>query len=330
MNLSPILTAAGLNAVINANNDGLQARIVSIALGDSAWSPDHSATSLVNERARVPITGSTRVNPSQIHVTAIEDGAVEYWVREIGFYLEDGALLAVWSQPDVDRPLAYKAAGVDLLLGFDLVLSALPADSVVIEDTGGLNLGPATTGVAGVVQLATVDDVEAGIRNDVALTPVSAQALIEAATEERAGIIRIATDDEALAGVRDDVAITPQSLDESLAEKVDTLLPEATTDSAGIARYATNQEAFDHTINNRMITPAQLMRVRDNHVPQQIEFGEVQLTGWLNDWDDLIDYTTPPGTVMVGLYSVHRNSKEDRRWRVRYQQISLVNQTITR
>lgn len=291
MNLSPILTAAGLNAVINTTNDGLQARIVSIALGDSAWLPDHSATSLVNERARVPITGSTRVNPSQLHVTAVERGEVEYWVREIGFYLEDGTLLAVWSQPDVDRPLAYKAADVDLLLGFDLVLSALPAESVVIEDAGGLNLGPATTGVAGVVQLATVAEVQDGTRND--------------------------------------VAISPQSLNDTLANKIEGLLPVASSDNAGIAQYATNEEAVDRMVNNRMITPAQLMQVHESTVPQKIAFGPVQLTGWLNHWDAVVNYTVPPGTVMVGLYSVHLNSTEDRRWRVRYQPLLLVNRATT-
>lgn len=325
MNLTPILTAAGLNAVINATNDGLQARIVNIALGDSAWSPDHSATALVNERTRVPITGSTRVNASQIHVTAIENGEVDYWVREIGFYLEDDTLLAIWSQPDVSRPLAYKATGVDLLLGFDLVLSALPVDSVVIEDAGGLNLGPATIEMAGVVRLATEDEVIEGTRNDVALTPASAQALVQPATQDNAGVIRIATNEEALAGVSDDIAMTPHSLDEVLVEKVNTLLPDATTETPGIARFATDQEALDRDLNNRMVTPAQLMQVRDTVTPQRIEFGAVQLTGWLNNWDALVDYTTPPGTVMVGLYSVHRNDKEDRRFRVRYQSLSLVS-----
>jgi hypothetical protein len=165
----PVITQAGITAVFNATHSGLQANIVEVALGDQGWTPEASATALKREKRRIPISNGNRLSDSQIHITAIEDGELAYWVREIGFYLDDGTLLAIWSHPS--QPLAYKAAGVDLLLAFDLALSALPADSVKVIGTGGVNLSPATTEQLGVVRLATLAEAKAGTVPDEAVTP---------------------------------------------------------------------------------------------------------------------------------------------------------------
>ena len=366
MNLTPMITTAGLNAVINATNDGVNAKIVSIVLGDTAWEPDATAETLQNERARVSITGSTRINPTQIHLTAIENGDVEYWVREIGFILEDGTLLAVWSQPDQDRPLAYKAAAIDLLLGFDLVLSALPADSVMVEDSGGLNLGPATLTVAGIVRMANDDEAMAATRQDIAMSPATTRALIANrlinATTDTPGLVQLATAEEVEAGVRDDVAITPATLVQSPTTPVeattdtagvvrlattdevnegtnnriaitpavlstvltDLLIP-ATASIVGLSRFATFNETFDQTRDNLMMSPASVRLLGDNLYKQRLVFGPVQLTEWLNENDGLLDYTVPDNAVMVGLVSEHSNATEDRRFRIRYRQLSLDN-----
>jgi len=173
--LIPLITQAGLQAVFSASNQGLQAEITEVALGDHAWTPEASATGLVSEKRRIAISGGEAVAPNQIHLTAIEDGTdLEYWVNEVGFYLADGTLLAVWS--DAQQPLAYKAAGVDLLLAFDMVLSSLPANSISIESTGGLNLAPASTEKLGVVQLASTIQAIDGTDDHVVLTPSSNQA----------------------------------------------------------------------------------------------------------------------------------------------------------
>ncbi|ONF43274.1 hypothetical protein BTO32_11350 [Marinobacter lutaoensis] len=170
----PVITQAGITAVFNATHSGLQANIVEVALGDQGWSPEASATALKREKRRIPISNGNRLSDNQIHITAIEDGQLAYWVREIGFYLDDGTLLAIWSHPS--QPLAYKAAGVDLLLAFDLALSALPADSVKVIGTGGVNLSPATTEQLGVVRLATLAEAKAGTVPDEAVTPAGMRA----------------------------------------------------------------------------------------------------------------------------------------------------------
>lgn len=134
--LTPIITDAGLQAVFAASNTGLQAEITHIAVGDRGYAPDKEATKLQSERVRIPVADATRVGETQIHLTGILDGDVQFWVREIGFILSDGTLLALWS--NAEAPLAYKSEGVDLFLAFDLTLSALPAQSVTV-------LGPVQT-----------------------------------------------------------------------------------------------------------------------------------------------------------------------------------------
>ncbi|MGM0535545.1 MAG: phage tail protein [Pseudomonadota bacterium] len=141
--LVPIITLDGINAVFNAQGDGVAARITHIALGDHGRAPDPGESALVNERRRIPIADGERTGDQQIHVTGVVDGdGPEFWVREVGFVLDDGTLLALWSDT---RPLAYVSNSVPLLLAFDLRLEALPAESVTVEGTGA-NLSLAAWG----------------------------------------------------------------------------------------------------------------------------------------------------------------------------------------
>lgn len=140
--LLPVITDAGLKRVFSDSNTGIAAQITHIALGDSGRSPSKNEISLANERMRIPISDGERITDHQIHVTALADGDTEFWVKEVGFILSDGTMLAVWSDT---QPLAYKSAQVPLLLAFDLALEALPAQSVTVEGTGA-NLSLAATG----------------------------------------------------------------------------------------------------------------------------------------------------------------------------------------
>ena len=132
----------GLAALLQLSGDGLAGKISHIALGDAGYSPVQSQLGLRSERARFPVAGGKIVGPRQLHVAAKADGATEFWVREVGFVLSDGTFLAVWSDPQ--KPLAYKANGTDLLLGFDLALYGIPAGSVIVQASGDLNLSLAT------------------------------------------------------------------------------------------------------------------------------------------------------------------------------------------
>ncbi|PMN73152.1 phage tail protein [Enterovibrio norvegicus] len=146
--LIPVITTRGLAAVFNGQNTGLSAEITHIALGEHGRTPSKNEVGLTKERMRIPVADGARIDDHQIHLTGLADGETEFWVREIGFMLADGTMLAVWSDTN---PLAYKSAEVPLLLALDLVLAALPANSVNVTGTGA-NLSLAAWGE----QLATV------------------------------------------------------------------------------------------------------------------------------------------------------------------------------
>jgi hypothetical protein len=137
--LSPTITTAGLQAVFNASNNGLQAKISAVALGEGSYIPTQDRTELDDERNRVPIASGQLATATQIHLNVIDDSDKAFWVCEVGFFLEDGTLFAVYSQPSTsesNQALAYKSPQIDLLLAFDLALSGVPADSVTIIDQG--------------------------------------------------------------------------------------------------------------------------------------------------------------------------------------------------
>lgn len=138
--LQPVITKKGLAAVWNATNTGLSAEITHIALGTSGYDLEgNDQKSLRAQVAKYPIAGGERLSDSLIHLTAIADGPAAFWVREIGFLLADGTLLAVWSH--ATDALTYKPANTDLLLAYDLSLTALPVDSVtIVSSPAGLNL----------------------------------------------------------------------------------------------------------------------------------------------------------------------------------------------
>lgn len=137
--LKPLITKAGLAAIWNATSTGLQAEIAYIGLGSQGYTPTVDQKTLRAQVVKYPIAGGEKLSSSLIHLTALADDDKAFWVREIGIYLADGTLFAVWSSPDT--PLTYKAAGTEILMAYDLSLEALPADSVTIVSTAaGLNL----------------------------------------------------------------------------------------------------------------------------------------------------------------------------------------------
>lgn len=132
--LQPVITQAGWQAAILAENAELKIVIDSIALGDKSYTVTGDETELQHECARVAIAQSAAITAQQLQLTALVTGNDEYWVREIGIYLEEGTLFALWSDPA--NPLAYKAQNVDLVLTLDLVLTALPSDNITVITQG--------------------------------------------------------------------------------------------------------------------------------------------------------------------------------------------------
>jgi hypothetical protein len=60
-----------------------------------------------------------------------------------------------------------------------------------------------------------------------------------------------------------------------------------------------------------------------NSTPASLNFGSVQITGFVNDFDREVNFTAPDGSFLVGEFSFHINNTEDRRFRFRYRSISI-------
>lgn len=139
--LIPVLTNVGLAAIANAQGTGLAAVIDRVAIGRGAvdglgiyrgYTPARGATGLKGEMARVPILSGSRRDPAGFSILSVlpSSSPGTYPVNEVGFYLANGTLLALWSDPGF--PLAYKTTLADLELGFDLLLEAIPTSALNI------------------------------------------------------------------------------------------------------------------------------------------------------------------------------------------------------
>ncbi|MDK9756737.1 phage tail protein [Vibrio sp. D173a] len=132
-------TDAGLAELISARNQGLKGAIKYIAVGDHSYTPTANQTALENELQREVIADWEDLSPTQLRMGAVFRGDKEYEVREVGFFLESGTLLAVYSAPNT--LLTYKSANSSWLQKFTLDVSPLPSGSVTIEvGTENVNL----------------------------------------------------------------------------------------------------------------------------------------------------------------------------------------------
>ena len=148
ISLDPILTDAGLAALQNSDATGIAAKITHVALGDVGATPIPSVQALQNERLRVACFSGGITGNRQITLTAnVAAGTPEFFVKEIGFFLEDGTLFAFWSHPE--QALGYRsqttpwffkfvlswnvAGTVDVVFDTTAVLACISQDTAVLE-----------------------------------------------------------------------------------------------------------------------------------------------------------------------------------------------------
>jgi len=55
---------------------------------------------------------------------------------------------------------------------------------------------------------------------------------------------------------------------------------------------------------------------------------DMGLTGYLNNWDGVLDFTCADDEVLIGVYSVHDNHREDRRWKARCAQLRPMSDFV--
>lgn len=176
MNIIFKLTNAGRQALINAKQDGSQARtIVSVGVTATAFTPTDALASIPNEIKRLPSIAGDVVAKDTIHITIRDDGEDTYTVRGLGLYLDNGVLLGTYSQAAV---ILEKSVASILMLATDMRVldGSVDISTLQFGETNFIN-PPATTERQGVVELATAAEAEQLKDGQRALTPASAAKL---------------------------------------------------------------------------------------------------------------------------------------------------------
>lgn len=265
-----VITNAGLEAIVNASATGTEAvTIAKVGVGSGKYQPLATATALVDETKRLDVIEGGTPGDNAIHVACRDDSADSYPVYEFGLFLEDGTLFAVYSQQE---PIIQKTSTSQMMLSVDVKLEGVEASSITFGAVS-YTFAAATSENAGIVELATEEEVLGGEDTQRAVTPAQLAKLL--ATLERAGLIKIASADEAKAGTNSDKAVTSSALKAAIDARAASdevamggesvtafitpksiLAVKASTGGLGLVELATETEAKAGTDAQRAVTPA--------------------------------------------------------------------------
>lgn len=172
-----VITTAGRAALINAAQTGTASvEITQIGVGTGKYTASETQTGLVSEIKRIDIIEGAATSDSAIHVALRDISEESYNVYEIGIFLADGTLFAVYSQTSV---IATKTSTAELVLTLDASFVDVDVSSVTFGDVG-YSVVAATTDMPGIVELATAEEAQAKIDARRVLTPATGASLIEA------------------------------------------------------------------------------------------------------------------------------------------------------
>ena len=175
--LKLLVTPAGRAALVNAKKNGtLPIVLDTVGVTAAVFAPTGNEAQLPGEIKRIATIAGGAAAADTIHVTIRDSGSDTYSVRGVGFYLQDGALFALYGQAAV---VVEKSAQATMLLAMDVQFADIDATSITFGDTD-FQLNPATTDLLGVVELATDDETTAGIDAQRAVTPKGLLAALNA------------------------------------------------------------------------------------------------------------------------------------------------------
>lgn len=172
-----ILTTAGRNALVNALHTGVRDVVLTeVGYGRSAYTPTPDMTALVDEIKRIPARAVTDAGDGTISINALDDSSDAYSVFETGIYAQiistgETVLFAVYSKPD-STPLLTKTSLSMTNIDFDLYIGSAESGTIQFGDTNFSN-PPATTQIAGVIMLATAEEIALGQDGTKAITPAA-------------------------------------------------------------------------------------------------------------------------------------------------------------
>jgi len=176
-----IVTTTGRQALVNAQNTGTSPVLIShIGLTSEGFVADAEMTSLPGELKRLSTFAGAVVDEDTIHVTIRDDSTDVYGMRGFGLYLNDGTLFALYGQTEL---ILDKSSQAMMLLAADVRFVQINAASLAFGDTNWIN-PPASTSVAGVVELATSGETNIGNDAQRAVTPTGMKFTLD----ERLGV----------------------------------------------------------------------------------------------------------------------------------------------
>jgi hypothetical protein len=310
MALQFVITNAGRAAIAQVGGAIGPVTLTKIAIGSGGYTPLATRTALQTEIKRLDPSGSSVPVPGTIHLTAQDDSADSYSVKEIGLYTNNNVLFAVYSQTGV---ILTKGSTASALFAMDFVMTNVPPGSVTVGEAG-FSYAQANETRLGVLAIATTAEAQAGTTDTKIITPLKlaqvtatesrrgvialastteAQALVPDATKAltvarlvdrtattgRAGVVVLASSTETQTGTDTNKAVTPAAL----ASRT------ATTTRAGIVQLATNDESVLGTNTTRSITPANL-----GHVLTQLYVAKTD--GASNDESGIVKLATSEQT----------------------------------
>lgn len=165
-----IITAAGLQALINAEHSGTNKVTLSkVQLGNAYFEPSEQTTDIGNVVAELTTVGGSTVSATEIQVNATDSSDSSYTVRSVGIYTSDNVLFAVGSSQD---PILQKVATSQALFTFNILLSNGNPQYIDFGDISFSN-PPATSTTAGITRFATNAEAEEALDGTVALTPLN-------------------------------------------------------------------------------------------------------------------------------------------------------------
>ena len=228
MALIPItITDAGLAEIVNAEQTGTGPVVLKeIAFGTGQYTPDASRKALASEFKRFDTIQGGATADNVVHVSISDESNDAYTVYEVGVFTDKGTLFAVYSQ---NAAVIQKAAGSQIMLALDIVLTNANPDSVTVGETNFV-LNMATTEKQGIIELATANEVIAGSDAFRAVTPAGLKALT--GTTARKGLVELATDTEAIAGKSGGVVVTPYGVRLAIEDRIQNVGEQRTRDSS--------------------------------------------------------------------------------------------------
>ena len=151
------ITDAGVDAAFKAQANGFKIEISHIGYGDASYEVTGTETAMQGEFIRLPISTSYKIDGG--HVVAVSYTSKEARnVAEIGAYLSDGTLFALFSWPN--GPKFQISDAVASLLQITLRIHALPAESITISSSADFNILDALMRIA---QLETIVEAQNGL-----------------------------------------------------------------------------------------------------------------------------------------------------------------------